>query len=485
VKKFVFFIAAGLTLALNACAPLGPRYRRPKAETPPAYKEQGAAAANLFKPAAPSDAAARGPWWTLFNDPVLNTLESKVTVSNQNVKQSEAAFRDARALVTEIRAGYFPTVTANPSVTRSFGPNAGVRSTSSGGTNNTFILPVEASWELNLWGRVTLAVRNAYAAMQASAADLENMRLSMQAELASDYFTLRADDIQVALLNSSITSYEKALQLTLARQGGGVASQADVAQARTQLDSTRAQATDLALIRAQLEHAIAVLVGQSPSSFALSTGTIQALPPAVPAGIPSEILQRRPDIASAERLVAAANANIGLARVAYFPTISLTAAGGFQSGTFVDWLSWPNRFWSLGTSATETLLSFGARRGQRLRAEAQYDEAVAVYRQTVLSAFQDVEDNLAAQQSLAQETLQQESAAQSAEKSLALENALYQAGTVSYLDVITTQNIALTNERALAQVTGRRMTAAVSLLRALGGGWDVAQLPSGAGLEKR
>jgi len=299
----------------------------------------------------------------------------------------------------------------------------------------------------------------------------------MQAELAADYFSLAAIDMQSAILDSATTSYDKALKLTLARFNAGIASQTDVAQARTQLDSTHAQATDLGISRAQLEHAIAVLVGQAPASFSLSSLQIHRVPPTIPVGLPSQLLERRPDIATEERLIVAANGQIGLARAAYFPNISLAATGGYQSSVASHLLSWPNRFWSIGASATETLLDFGRRHAVSLQAQAAYDAQVAVYRQTVLAAFQEVEDNLAALRLLAEEAVEQDAATQGAEQSLSLEMERYKAGIVSYLDIITEQNIALTNERASVLILGRRMNAAVTLIRAVGGGWDDSQLP--------
>lgn len=345
-------------------------------------------------------------------------------------------------------------------------------------TFNDFTLPVDASWEPNLWNKIGLSVQNAAAAAQASNADLENVRLSLQATLASDYFTLAALDMQIVLLDSATVSYTRALELTQNRFNAGIASQTDIAQAQTQFNNTRAQRTDAALSRAQEEHAIAVLVGQSPSSFTLPPGKITTLPPLIPVGLPAELLERRPDIASSERQVAAANANVGLARVAYFPTLTLSASGGFESSTLANWISLPNRFWSIGASAAETLLDFGRRRAVRYQARAAYDATVAAYRQTVLGAFQEVEDNLSAWRLLQQESMEQDAATTSAEKSLQLENELYKAGTVSYLDVITTENIALTSERSSLLVLQRRMIAAVNLIRAIGGGWEDSMLPA-------
>ena len=493
--RFSLFASVPTALLLSGCF-LAPHYKRPAIETPPAYKEAASAvmpqtatpvssstgtataAGNIqWKMANPKDTLAHGPWWQMFGDPQLNQLEQQVLVSNQNIKQAEAQYRQARAFVSEVRAAYLPTVATVPSITRSFGPNNIGNSSSNSGTRNLFDLPVTASWEPDLWGAVTFAVRTAKAEAQASAAQLEGMRLSMQAELAADYFSLAAIDMQSALLNSATASYEKALKLTLARFNAGIASQADVAQARTQLDSTHAQATDLGITRAQLEHAIAVLVGHAPAVFSLTALQIHRVPPTIPVGLPSQLLERRPDIASAERMIVAANGQIGLARAAYFPNVSLAATGGYESNTLSSWILWPQRFWSIGASAAETLFDFGRRHAVAKQAQALYDAQVAAYRQTVLAAFQEVEDNLAALRLLAEETVEQDAATQGAEQSLSLEMERYKSGIVSFLDVITTQNIALTNERASVLILGRRMNAAVTLIRAVGGGWDDSQLP--------
>jgi len=483
-------VTFGLALLAAGCAPFGPYYHRPAVETPSAFKEQvgvsTAAAQGLWRPAHPQDAAPRGPWWERFGDPQLNELEKKIASANQSVQQAQAQVREARALVSVQRADYFPTIAAQPSVTRGYGPNnGGGRSSSRAGTFNDFTLPLNASWEPNIWGQTTLAVRGAAAAAQSSAALLENIRLSAQAELAADYFTLEADDLQETFLSSATASYVEALRLTVNRYNGGIASQVDVSQAQAQLSGARAQATDLAIVRAQLEHAIAVLVGEPPAVFALPVSRIQGRPPVIPAGVPAELLERRPDIASAERQVAAANETRGLARIAFFPTLSLTATGGYESGSLANWLSWPNRFWALGASAAETVLDFGRHTALNRGARAAYDAAVAGYRQTVLGAFQEVEDNLAAVRLLDEEAGEQSSATQAAEDSLRLETVRYKAGTVSYLDVITSQNIALTSERASAQLVGRQLSAAVALIRALGGGWDASQMPYPNNLKSR
>ena len=461
--------AAGL---LSGC--LGPAYRRPAVDAPAAFKEAASVSSSTWRAAAPNDAAPKGPWWSLFGDPRLDDLERRVVSSNFTLKQAEGQYRAALELVSANRSDYFPLVTANPSATRqrAFNGGSGARP-----VTNVFDLPLTASWQPDFWGAVGKSVDVAKASAQSSAALLENAALSLQTQLAADYFALEELDMEEGLLLSAIDSYAKALELTRVRYGAGIASQADVALAQTQLDSTRAQATDVALARTRFEHAIAVLVGRPPAGFSLSTAPISGLPPAIPAFLPAELLERRPDVASAERQAAAANAAIGLARAAFFPSITLSATGGYESATFAQWLDWPSRVWSLGASAAGTVLDFGRHRAQYRQAQDSYDAAVANYRQTALGAFQQVEDELASLSYLAEEAVHQDSAVRSAEESLKLEIERYKGGIVSYLDVIQTQNIALTNERNAAQVLGRRMGAAVALIDAVGGGWDRSALP--------
>jgi NodT family efflux transporter outer membrane factor (OMF) lipoprotein len=482
--KGVAFITT-LLLLLAGCA-VGPRYNRPDVATPPGYKEI-AGGNDQWKVSSPSDGVLKGKWWELFADPQLNKMEEMVSVSNQNVKQAEAEFREARALVALNRAGYFPTIGTSPAITNShqlIQQKAGPTTASFSSTTNTFGLPFSASWEPDLWGRVRLSVENATASAQSSAADLENVRLSMQTTLAVDYFNLLGLDMQTDLLNDTVTAYDKALQLTVNRFQGGVASKADVAQARTQLETTRAQLIDLGVDRAQFEHAIAVLTGQPPSSLTLPPGKIAGPPPPVPAGVPSQLLERRPDIAAAERQMAAANAEIGLARAAYYPTLTLSATAGLQASNIASFFSWPARLWSVGPSLSETLYDFGRRRAQLQQMEATYDADVAAYRQTTLSAFQAVEDNLVALRILAHEAAQEDVAVKAAEESLRLELARYKGGTDSYLNVITTQTIALGDESTAVQLLARRMVAAVQLVSALGGGWDASTLPTPADLKR-
>ena len=483
--------AAWVLLGLAGCS-VGPKYKRPSAPVAPAYKEPGPAN-DQWKTANPSDGVLRANWWERFGDPRLNELEQRVAASNQNVQQSAAAFRQARALVAFNRAAYFPVVTTQPGITGSagsanLGGGAISRSTSSSGGSNgpisIYDFPFSVSWQPNFWGSISLAVQNAVAQAQASAAQFENIKLSMQADLASDYFAMQAVDMEEALYRDTILAYEGALRLTTARFQHGIASMGDVAAAQAQLDATRAALSDLVISRAQFEHAIAVLTGLPPAEVTLAPGKIQGPPPAIPAGLPSQLLERRPDIAGSERLVAAANAEVGLARVAYFPAVTLSAAAGFESTSILNWLSWPSHFWSAGAQAAETLLDFGRRHAQVAQARAAYDQTVATYRQTVLSAFQEVEDVLAALRQLETEEAQQASAVRAARESQRVVMDQYRSGTASYLDVITAQAITLADERALVQISGRRYTSTVQLILALGGGWNASQLPAPSSLKK-
>jgi len=432
-----------------------------------------------WKVATPSDALIKGNWWEIFGDPQLNRLEELVNVNNQNIKQAEAQFRLARSVVAGNRANYYPAIGSSPSITQSdTGRNRG----GVGGTNQTFSLPITATWEPDLWGRVRLSVENAVENAQVSAADLENLRLSAQALLATDYFALSAQDMQLAILRDTIDAYEKNLQLTINRYNGGVASKSDVTLAQTQLAGARAEATETRITRAQFEHAIAVLTGQPPASLDIADSKIAGPPPPIPVGVPSQLLERRPDIAANERLVAAANANVGIAETAYYPTLTLSASAGLISTNLANLFSYASRSWSAGPGVSQTLFDFGRRGAQMEGARAAYDGTVAAYRQTVLSAFQEVEDNLSTLRYLAEEAVQQQEAVVAAQQALALEIDRYRGGTVSYLDVITTQTIALNDQQNAITILQRRMSAAVNLVKALGGGWDSSTLPSGDAL---
>jgi NodT family efflux transporter outer membrane factor (OMF) lipoprotein len=426
-----------------------------------------------WKMATPSDGLLKGKWWELFGDPQLNALEELVSINNQNVKQAEAQFRQARSLVAGNRANYYPTIGSSPSITQSdTGGNArGL------GTSSNFSLPVTASWEPDLWGRVRLSVENAAANAQVSAADLQNVLLSAQALLATDYFLLAAQDMQLTVLRDTIEAYDKNLKLTINRYNGGVASKSDITLAQTQLAGAKAQYTDLRITRAQDEHAIAMLTGQLPSALDVGATKIAGPPPPIPLAIPSQLLERRPDIAASERLVAAANANVGIAETAYYPTLTLSASPGLVSNSLATLFTYASRTWSAGPSLSQTLFDFGRRGAALAGAEAAYDATVAAYRQTVLSAFQEVEDDLASLRYLAEEAIQQQEAVVAAELAVSLENDRYKAGTDSYLNVITTQTIALSDQQTAVTILQRQMAAAVDLVKALGGGWSAASLP--------
>ncbi len=469
---------------LYSCNP-APKYARPPAQAPSAFKEavpQQYKEGTGWKLAQPGDDVIRGKWWQMYNDPQLNALEEQVRISNQNIISAEANFRAARALVVSARSALFPTVSAAPSITNShFSQTSrgatGFSSAIVAGSIDTYSLPIDVSYTLDLWHRIrnTIAV-NAFEA-QASAGDVATAILSTQAELAQDYFQVRALDTQRKILEDTVENYRRNVELTLSRFRGGIASEEDVAQAQTQLDTATAQATDLGVARAQNEHAIAMLIGKPASTFSLPVGEFAPRPPAVPVALPSELLERRPDIAAAERRVAAANAQIGVARAAYYPNLTLSASGGLQTTHLTDWFTWPSRFWSVGPQLAETLWDAGARRGLNEQAQAQYEQTVANYRQAVLTAFQGVEDNLSSLRILAQEVVEQHTAINSSTRFLDLSLTRYRGGVDSYLNVITAQNTVLTNRETEVQVELRQMTASVSLVMALGGGWDIAQLP--------
>ena len=466
------FVYIGVAF-LSGCA-VGPRYAKPAAPAPPAYKELPP----NWKTAQPADQTAKGKWWQVFHDAQLDALEDQVRVSNQTLKAAEAQFEQARALVRINRSAQYPNVTAGVNATRSRLSKSRPNGRLSPATTYTDLqLPVDASYEVDLWGRVRKTVEAARANAQASAADLENVSLSLHAELASDYFQLRALDAEEQLLNSTVDAYEKALELARNRYSGGIVSQVDVAQAETQLETTRAQAVDLGVQRAQFEHAIAVLTGQPAPSFALPAALLASTPPVIPVGLPSDLLERRPDVAATERRVAAANAQIGIARAAYFPAITLSAAGGFEGTSITNWFNGPSGFITAGASAIGTLFDGGRRRAVTDEVRASYAQSVANYQQTVLEAFQEVEDSLAGLRLLEEEAKTQDAAVASAQHSLQLSTNRYKGGVATYLEVITAQSIALTDQRLAVEIAGRRMTASVSLIKALGGGWSVANLP--------
>jgi NodT family efflux transporter outer membrane factor (OMF) lipoprotein len=454
---------------------VGPKYQRPAAEVPPAYKEVGD-----WKPAQPNDQGLSGIWWEIFQDPQLNALEAQVSVSNQNLKAAEAQYTQARALVRYQRANYFPTVTVDPSATRTrASANRQPHSPTFNGVSSTDLqIPFELSYQVDVWGRVRRTVESYREQAQASAADLATVNLSMHSQLALFYFQARTLDAEEQLLNSTVAQYEQALALIESRYAGGIASDLEVEQARTQLETTRAQAIDVGVARTQFEHAVAVLVGKPPASFSLAPLPLTTPPPPIPVGLPSDLLERRPDIAAAERLMASANAQIGVAKAAYYPLVNLAAAGGFESGSITTLLSGPSILWSAGPSALFTLFDVGRRRAASDQAIAAYDQAVANYRQTVLTGFQQVEDNVAALRILEHEAQVQNTAVAAAEKYLALANTRYTGGVTSYLEVTTAQSAALSDELTAVNILGRRMVDAVTLVQALGGGWDRSSLPA-------
>src|SRR3954453_5369652 len=483
-KHLSLLLSLGL---LTACTAVGPNYHKPAVETPGAFKEAPPAG---WKPAQPRDAALRGKWWEMFGDPQLDALEEQVSVSNQNLAQAEAQFRGARAAVALARAGLFPTVTAGAQVTESrVGTSRSNNSNNSGssgsGTATVYQVPIDFTWEIDLWGRVRRQVEANVAAAQASAADIESLRLSLQAELAVDWFQLHGLDEQDQLLKATVADYEKALQINVNRHNQGVSSGADVAQAETQLEAARVSEVDLGVARAEFEHAIAILTGKAPAGVTVPPAPVHFAPPVVPVGIPSELLERRPDIAAAERRVAAANADIGVATAAYFPTLSLNASGGFASTSLGSLFSLPNRFWSLGPQLLATVFDGGRRRAGVAQAEANYDATVAAYRESVLEAFQGVEDNLAAGRTLADEARQQDPPPPASQRALAISRNRYAAGIATYLEVIVAQSAAYSNQRNSVDLRVRQMIASVNLIRALGGGWEAGELPSGAAVAAR
>jgi NodT family efflux transporter outer membrane factor (OMF) lipoprotein len=477
-RAMTIAVAAALFAMLAGCA-VGPDYKRPTTDIPASYKE----AAEGWKVAQPADQQDRGPWWTIYNDPQLSALEDKLNASNQTIAQFAAAYRQARALVAEARSAYFPLVTLNgsgerqQSPARSGGFVTGTGSVgSSGAITNSFRLSADATWEPDLWGQVSRTVAAEKAGQQGAAADLANARLSAQGTLAQTYFTLRSLDAQQKLLDDTVVSFEKSLQLTQNRYAQGVAARSDVIQAQTQLQSAQAAAIDNGVARTQNEHAIAVLIGEPASTFSLPPEPLDTTPPDVPAQLPSALLERRPDIASAERKAAAANEQIGVAIAAYFPTLTLSASGGFESSVFSQLLTAPSRFWTVGPQLAATLFDFGLRSAQTDAARAVYDQNVATYRQTVLAAFQDVEDNLASLRILGKEIVVQQQAVQSAQQALDIVTNQYKSGTVDYLNVLTAQTTAFNAEQKLASIAGQRMVSSVGLVKALGGGWEVAQI---------
>ena len=483
MSKGLRILPAALSLlALSGCM-VGPTYKTPPAALAPAFKEAPPAsftAQDGWVPGQPGDTALKGDWWTMFRDETLNELEGQVDGANQTIKSAEANFRAARAQIGVAKSYEAPTISVGPgvsSVRNSANQPYFSRALDNNGLGD-FSLPVDLNYEVDLWGRIRRGVTSAREQAQAGDSDLENVRLSLHAELAMDYFGLRVDDAQTRLLDDTVKAYESALQLTKDRFEGGVSPQSDVSQAQTQLDQARVQRTDIEVQRTQYEHAIAVLIGKPPAALTLQPVNSQepALPQ-VPGLVPATLLERRPDIAGDERRMASANEQIGIAQAAFYPTLSISASGGFEGTSALNWFTWPSRFWAVGPSLSETVFDGGRRRANKNITVAQYDMTVANYRQTVLTAFQQVEDDLAALRVLEHEAQQQQQATASAKQSLDLFQTRYEGGVDTYLQVVTWQTAALNNERNDLDIMQRRLDASVLLIKALGGGWDTSKLP--------
>jgi NodT family efflux transporter outer membrane factor (OMF) lipoprotein len=482
----LFPISGGVAVLLLAGCMVGPQYKRPAAITAPSFKEEAPAAqaegSDGWKPGQPSDQKLKGDWWLMYQDQQLNALEAQVNTANQTLKAAEANFRVARAAIGYARANEAPTIGVAPgasSVRESANEPYFLTNLANNGTGD-FVLPFDMNYEVDLWGRIRRDVTAAREQAQASAADIESVRLSLHAELATDYFGLRTADSQKKLLDDTIKAYQNALQLTQQRFNGGLALRSDVTQAESQLDQAMVQRSDFEVQRAQFEHAIAVLIGKPPAGL-----TIAPIPldletqqmPAIPGLLPSELLERRPDIAADERRMAAANEQIGIAQAAYYPSLSLNGLVGMQGTSALNWFIWPSRFWAVGSTFSETLFDAGRRRATTERARAGYDATVATYRQTTLSAFQQVEDNLAALRVLQAEAEQQHHATNAAIQSLQTFNERYEAGLDLYLEVITSQTAALADQRNDIDIRRRQLDASVLLIKALGGGWDIQKSP--------
>lgn len=470
-----FLIPAFAIAAISGCS-VGPDYLRPQAmpEIPSSFRESDG-----WKTATPGGSAVmQEKWWELYGDRQLDRLEEELLASSQSIRQAEAQFRQAQTLVRFAKAGYYPSLSVGAAANRSQKSqnNSSSSSTTTSRTTSTvpawdLQLPVDLTWEIDLWGRIRRSVEASVAGAEASGDDLAAVRLSMQASLASTYFQLRGIDSQKILLDETVASYRKYLELTRNRYASGVAAKADVLQAETQLKTTEAQAIDLELQRAQLEHAIAVLVGKPASAFSIRQTPLTVPPPMIPAILPSELLERRPDIAASERRMAQANAQIGVARAAWFPTVKLSATAGLESSSFSNWISWPSRFWSMGPAVSQKLFDGGVRSAQDDQTRAAFDGTVASYRQNVLTAFQDVEDNLAALRILEAEARAQDEAVSAAVQTTAVVTNQYRAGTVSYLNIINAQATELSNRRTAISILSRRLVASVQLVKAIGGGW--------------
>jgi NodT family efflux transporter outer membrane factor (OMF) lipoprotein len=480
--------AALLAMGLLAgCKPVGPNYNRPGYQAPPAYREAGASTAIVpppnpagggWQPATPSDGMLRGKWWEIYQDPQLNQLEERIATDNQSLRQALETYLAARDQVSAGRSALFPRLSAGPSVARdnisSNGPSFAVGKPTS---YNDFLLTGQGSWEPDFWGRIRRTVEAARENAQASAADSANIDLSLHAEMAADYFQLRGLDAQIKLLNATVTDLERQLDLAQRRLDGGVATEADVAQARTQLETVRAQLVDVGVARAQFEHAIGTIANLKLSEFSIPPSPLDLALPKVPVGVPSQLLERRPDIAAAERRAAAANAQIGIAVSAFYPTINLVGSGGFESMNAGTWIQGPSALWTLGAQATQLLFDAGQRHALTDQARHEYEAQVSAYKNQVLVAFNDVEDQLSGLRILEQESGVEQKAVESAQHSFDISNQRYKGGVTSYLEVLTTEAALLQNQRTAIDLETRQFVAGVGLVRALGGGWDVGQLP--------
>jgi NodT family efflux transporter outer membrane factor (OMF) lipoprotein len=485
-SRLLTIALAGATLFAAGCKTVGPNYIKPTTPLAPEFKETGPDSfkdMQGWKTAQPADQQLKGNWWELFGDPQLNALEAEIDPANQTLAQSAANFQASRAQIRFYRANKAPTIGTNPSIaSERFSNNRPYFNapTPNNGTGD-FALPIDLNYEVDLWGRIRRSITAATEQAQAANADLENVRLSLHAELALDYFGLRAADAQKKLLDDTVVAYRQAVQLTNDRYTGGAAPLSDLTQAQTQLQTALVQSTDVTIQRAEYEHAIAVLTGKPPAALTIPPTPVTVQPPALPAipgMLPSQLLERRPDIAAAERRMASANEQIGIAQAAFYPTLSLNAAAGLEGTSLLNWFSWPSRIWAVGPSLSETLYDHGRRRATSDTVIAQYDENVASYRQTTLTAFQQVEDSLSGLRQLETEAAQQRDATQSAEQSLDLFNTRYEGGVDTYLQVITSQTAALLNERNDIEIMRRRLDASVLLVKALGGGWDTTQIPA-------
>jgi NodT family efflux transporter outer membrane factor (OMF) lipoprotein len=487
LSRAIVAAVTAVILSLTGCV-AGPNYKRPSAPAPPAYKENGGTTATVppppdlpggqWKPAQPGDQVLRGKWWEIYGDPALNALEEKVSLSNQSLKAAQQQYLQARAAVEQVRSNLYPTLNLGTSASRDkLSLNRPLSGTLSRSQYNDFTLTGQATWEPDFWGQIRRGVEASTSTAQATAAELANVEPSLRSDLVVDYFQLRGLDTQKQLLDASVISYQQYYDLTVTRFKGGVSTQSDVDLADTQLQTTKAQAIDVAVARAQFEHAIATLIGEPASSLSLPLAPLDLALPQLPTGMPSELLERRPDIAGFERRMQAANAQIGIARSAYYPNITLNGGGGLESVALGTLVQGPSTLWSVGGSAIETFFDAGRRRSVSQQAQAGYEVTVANYRESVLNAFQEVEDNLAALRILQDEAVTEQAAVAAAQRSLNLSTSRYKDGVTTYLEVLIAQTALLTNQRTAAQIATRQFVANVQLIKALGGGWDTARLP--------